>query len=138
MEGARVAWRIVGFILVCVHSEDAPTDVEYGAVLEVMRTLPHPERMSILIYTCGDAPNALQRAALNDVLAHMKLPVVIVAQSILGRGVGTALRWFNPQARVFDADDIEEALNHLQTPPGMRPLLLDTLAQLKRETSHSA
>ncbi len=135
MEGKLVAWRIVGVTLVCAHSEDAPSDADWEELLEVIRKLPHPERMRVLVHTYGGAPNSLQRAALSDVLKNMKLPVSVLTPSRLAKGAGTALRWFNPFLRIFDADDVEKALDHIEASPGTRRLLSDTLEDLKREVA---
>jgi hypothetical protein len=135
MHGKRVSWRIVGVTLVCAHSEEAPSDAEWDEVMDVMSKLPHPERTRVLVFTYGGAPNSLQRQTLNEIVKNKKLPVAVLTHSLLAKGAGTALRWFNPFFRVFDPEDIDKALDHLDIPAGTRRLVTDTLAELKRDVT---
>jgi hypothetical protein len=129
----RVTWRIVHTTLVCAHAEEAAHDEEWDVLLELIRKPKDYAR--ILVFTYGGAPNATQRAHLTDILKHRRIPVSVLTPSLLARGAGTALHWFNPLLRVFDPDDVDGALLHIETPRADQHDVLDALAELKAEVS---
>src|SRR5688572_20883798 len=85
-----VVWRVVGNVFVCVHTADAPTDAEWEQVLTGLRA-PMQSNGGILVFTEGGAPNARQRARLNEALAGRKLPVSVITPSSIARAVATAI-----------------------------------------------
>jgi hypothetical protein len=134
-ERKRVSWRLIAETLVCCHSDEAPSDDEWDAIMGAMKSISRPELARILVFTYGGAPNATQRAILSEVLKNMRSPISILTPSILARGAGTALRWFNPHIRIFDPEEVEAALDHIQAPQGARRELVTVLSALKRDVS---
>jgi hypothetical protein len=132
-ERKRVSWKILHGTVICVHSQEAPTDRDWEAHLRAVRD--EPRVASILVFTYGGAPNATQRAALNDVLQRVRVPIAIMTPSLLARGAGTALRWFNPKMRIFDPEDLEGALDHLALSQPARDEISTALGELKREVA---
>jgi hypothetical protein len=129
----RIAWKILHQTILCVHSNEAPSDDDWDAHLKAVKAAPDLQR--IVVFTHGGAPNATQRAALNSVLRNVRVPIAILTPSLLARGAGTALRWFNPLMRIFDPDDVERAFDHIGAPNELRRELGLELGALKREVA---
>jgi hypothetical protein len=114
--------------MVSVHTNRAPTDAEWGRVLDEYRQRASDmDSLRVLVYAEGGAPNARQRAALNEVTVGKKLRVAILTSSPIARAVGTAMGWFNPLFRVFGTHELERALDHLQVKGPDRQRLSRTL-----------
>jgi hypothetical protein len=63
----------------------------------------------------GDAvPTARQRQQLNELLSAVQnLKVAVLSGSVVGRGIVTALSWFNSGYRAFPPYALDEALRYL-------------------------
>jgi hypothetical protein len=129
----NVAWRAVDDYLVFVHAEHPPEDEEWTEMLALFRKAFDIRRLKVLVYTAGGAPNARQRAQLNQVLEHIRPPVAVVTTSMVARAAGTAIAWFTPTLRVFSPDDSERAFDHIDATELERKLLRRALAELKEE-----
>jgi hypothetical protein len=126
-------WRALGNFLVFVHGTEAPSETEWDELLALFRAVPDITRVRVLVFTLGGAPDARQRARLNQILAETKPPIAVLTPSALARAAGTAISWFNPRLRVFDPDDIERALDHLDAVRADRQALVRAVAELRRE-----
>jgi len=125
--------------LVFVHATEPPTDSEWEALLDLFRLAAQEGgRLRTLVYTEGGAPNARQRAHLNEVLAGLKPRVAILTPSAAARAVGVAISWFNPDLRVFAGDELSRALDHLDVNQGERRILTQALTELRLQNSKSS
>ena len=129
--------RTLGDLVVLVHDRENPTAAEWSAFLAELRRID-VSRARVLVRTDGAAPDSLQRQQLNDLLKGQKLPIAVLSDSALVRGVGTALRWFNPAVRVFAASALDGALEHLHLPPAQREPLRSALRELSHELASDA
>lgn len=126
-----VCWQVVRATFVCAHADEAPGDDEWTEMKDAIRKGAGSELTRILVFTYGGAPNANQRVGLNELLKRLQLPVAVLTPSVLARGAGTALHWFNPLLRVFEADDVDGALTHIGCSSSDRPEIVSTLSSLK-------
>lgn len=126
-------WRSLGNFLVFVHGKEAPSDVEWDELLALFRAVPDITRARVLVFTLGGAPDARQRAKLHQLLGETKPPIAVLTPSALARAAGTAISWFNPRLRVFDPDDVERALDHLDAVRADRQALIHAMGDLRRE-----
>lgn len=136
MPGSRTrtaAWRAVGNFVVFVHTKSSPTDAEWDQILGLFRNLPEIRKVRVLVYTQGGAPDPKQRAKLSQLLSMIKPPVAVLTPSPLARAAGVAISWFLPSLRVFDADGLDAALDHLDAPEAERIGLKSALVELRRE-----
>jgi hypothetical protein len=110
-----MALRAFENYIVSAHNNRAPTDAEWRAVLDQYKQrVNNIDSVRVLVYAEGGAPNARQRAALNDVTVGTALRVAILTSSPISRAVGTAMGWFNPLFRVFGPEEVGRGLDHLQ------------------------
>ena len=129
----NMTWKVVGHILVFVHASEAPSDAEWDEALVLFRAVPDVARIRALVFSSGGAPDARQRARLHTVLGKTKATIAVLTPSALARAAGTAIAWFVPGLRIFDPDDVERALDHLDAARPERPGLTRALAELRRE-----
>ena len=122
-----------------VHASEAPSDAEWEALLGLFRLAAEEGvELRTLVYTEGGAPNARQRALLNDVLAGLKPRVAVLTPSAAARAIGVAISWFNPDLRVFAGDELSRALDHLDVNQGERRILTQALTELRMQNAKSS
>src|SRR5262245_427079 len=66
-----------------------------------------------LVVSAGGGPNGKQRKMMTDALKGARVPVAIVTNSLLMRGAGIAVSWFNPSLKVLRPEDLDGAINYL-------------------------
>jgi len=131
-EGESVSVRIVGKCLVFVHGANAPSNDEWDRAMELFVRIG-PTRACFLVWTEGGAPNSAQRAKLAKLTGESKTPIAVLSDSSLVRAAGTAIRWFNPQIRIFPPTDIEGALVHLALDGAARTGARDAMTEMRTE-----
>ena len=131
--------RWIGGFLVFVHGAEPPADSEWEELLSLFRMATEEGQTSlrVLVYSEGGAPNARQRAQLNEVLAGIKPRVAVLTPSATARAVGVAISWFNPDLRVFSGDELGRGLDHLDVNHGERRILTHALTELRAQKKSS-
>ncbi|MCA9609713.1 MAG: hypothetical protein KC619_29145 [Myxococcales bacterium] len=126
-------WRRLGRLCLTVHGEQSPTDEEWTAYLAgIDRHVPlHAQR--VLVVSAGGAPSSAQRKRMVDALEGAQVPVAIITSSLLMRGAGIAVSWFNPFVEVFAPHQLARALDHLGLTEWQRAEVPRILAQLESE-----
>lgn len=125
-------YRAFAEYMVVLHSGNSPSDAEWAEMVAAFRACDL-KNLRIVVFTYGGAPNARQRAAINDILADCAPRIAIMTPSTFARGVGTAMTWFNPHMRLFGPEQLTEVLSHLGSPEHDRPRLKLVLGELERE-----
>jgi hypothetical protein len=133
-----MAWKVVGSVVVIVHSEAEPSDVEWAESLEALRSVSKQDRPGVLVFTAGGSPTAPQRAASNKVVGASRIRIAVMTASVIARTVGKALRWFQPQLQIFGPSDVEAALDHIGTIGYDRSAVRATLIELKQSLETGA
>jgi hypothetical protein len=105
-------------LVIGLHTGSAPTNDEWGAYLAAVKhTLNrNPENVRGLSLSDGGAPSSIQRSGLNTVLNGRHIPVSVISDSVVVRGIVTALNWFNGDIKAFAPHSFEEALSYLNVP----------------------
>lgn len=121
-------------ILVCGVAP--PSDQDWGQLASVMGKNLHDRA---LVLSLGGGPSAKQRKQLMDA-SHgraAQIPCAILTDSVMVRGITTAISWFVPEVRSFRPEEIEPALQYLRvtTPASEVRKVID---ELKRELGSNA
>jgi hypothetical protein len=117
-------------IVLAVHGEHAPSDVEWDAY---MRMSTAPGIRGLLVLSEGGGPSARQRTSIAR-FPHLKpLPTAIVTSSAAVRGVVTAIWWLGKNIRAFRPEELDHAFQYLGIGEGLREQLLGRLSALKNE-----
>ena len=120
-----------GPFVVIVHGREQPTDAAWEASLEVVRSMSSLDRVRVLVYSAGGAPNGRQRAALNKITSSLKMRIAVLTDSVIARAVRFALRWFDAQVQIFPPEEIEAALTHVEAMGQYRAMLRSTVVELR-------
>jgi hypothetical protein len=128
VQGKAFVWRQQGRFNIAAHTNEAPPDDQWDALLDFYRT---QRTLRVLVYTEGGAPTAAQRVRLNAVLKGREALVAILTSSALARAAGAALRWFRPEIRIFSPAELEGALDYLGAAGSDRADLARALDELK-------
>ncbi len=114
--GATVSVGVMSRVLVIVHGDVPPSREDWPHVCDAIRD-NHKVARGQLVMTAGPAPNAAQRKAALDVLPKnfVAPPCAVLTETILVRGVLTALNWFlNDSHRAFRPNDVAGVAKHLK------------------------
>jgi hypothetical protein len=80
----------------------------------------HYSRPRVIVHSAGGGPDATQRRALADVMrAYPSTKVAVMVDSVLGRGIVTALGWLYGGFSAFGTKELGRALEYLDVAPGM-------------------
>jgi hypothetical protein len=114
-------------VLVVVHTDQPPAADEWRAFLMEIGTFEDIAACPVLVYSEGGGPNALQRAALSEVLDGRPALTSIVTPSLAVRGIATAVSWFNRRLKAFAPDRLADAFAHLGFDDSERAVAMDLL-----------
>jgi hypothetical protein len=141
MTGKSMVWREVRGVVVVVHGAQAPMDGEWEAFVDVVRERLAQDPTAFLVVTSGGAPNARQRRSLTEALAGRAVPVAVVTDMALLRGIVTAFGWFNRGIRGFalrNGAGTQEALRYLRIEGFLAARILLETREMQREVAASA
>src|SRR5262249_16792238 len=125
-----------GDFMVFVHSEQSPSNAEWSSLMDAFRSATNLSRIRVLVFTYGGAPNARQRAELNEVLRDVRPPVAVITPSTVARAACTAIGWFNPRLRPFAPEELERAFDYLDANQDDRKVLSRMLREMRLELGH--
>jgi hypothetical protein len=126
-----MAMRGLDRLAIAVHSEQPPSDEEWAQWIALCRD--RPGALRVLVETHGGGPNAKQRKALNDALGSRDMRAAILTESLLVRGVVTALAWLGIPLRAFTFDQVRLAADYLELSDPELTHALETLRELVNE-----
>jgi hypothetical protein len=107
-------------VLVFLHTAEDPVPEEWAGGMRLWKELRAElkgdfSKSRSLVVTDGGAPNARQRAEMNEVFAGQPHKIVVITNSLsnpLKRGVATAIGWVNPSFKAVGPDQWWSALQH--------------------------
>jgi hypothetical protein len=128
-----MAMRRAGRMLVAVQSTVPPTDAEWQSWLQLCAD--HRGAIRALVEAHGNSgPNAMQRKQLAEVVATLDVRTAILTNSLVTRGVVTAIAWFGIALRAFPLGGYAAASTYLQLSEPEIEEALSTLAELREES----
>jgi hypothetical protein len=133
---ATEVWRCDSSgLLVSLHTRQAPNDDEWKEYLNLAGRLlveqMGSDKIGGLSLSDGGAPSMKQRNALNLLLQRRHVGVAIVSDSIVVRGVVTALHWFNRDISVFAASAMGKAVQRVGVPTARHAELFTILRKMQ-------
>jgi hypothetical protein len=120
---------------VFVHGDQPPTDPEWEQAMAEYRTVSDPASVSVLVYSDGGAPTATQRAQLVRIMGRRVPRASVVTRSVVAKIAAKAVGLFAKQLRVFDTNQLDAAIAHLQLNEHDRSNVLRSLDELRSELS---
>lgn len=119
---------------VVVVGPSTPDDAEWELLVVAMRKERHQRT---LVVSAGGGPSAAQRKAILDASGGKGLPAAIITDSVMVRGIATAIAWFVPDVRAYAPGELQAALKHLDItmPAAAVQRVID---ELKREMAEAS
>jgi hypothetical protein len=128
-----MAMRRIGRVMVGVHDAQPPTDAEWSRWITLGRTSSESE-LRLIVETRGQGgPNAKQRRELADSLSRFELRCAILSDSLMVRGVVTAVAWLGVALRAFQPGDHRRAAEYLELTDAELAAALVAFVELRRE-----
>ena len=129
---ANMVFRRLGTTQLVAHGRKNPTEAEWGEFVAASRAAT-PAIDGVLVFTAGGTLNAAQRAEVEKLFGRVRISVL--TDSVVARGVVTALGWFGVPIRAFPPGDPEAAMNHLRVTGPRRAELASALNELKAQVT---
>ncbi|HET8935016.1 MAG TPA: hypothetical protein VFN67_16320 [Polyangiales bacterium] len=129
-------------VFTLVYGVNAPTAEEWARCLRLFRERAGCESR-FLVETRGGGPDAKQRKVLAEVMRDQDTRVAVMTDSIVARGILTALAWLGLPQRGFALNDLRAASEYLGLSSEERQRAAEELARLRdeigfSETKHAA
>ncbi len=96
---------------ILVVGPNTPDDDEWDGICNIMRNNVHDRAV---VVTDGGGPTARQRKVLIDAASGRKVPTSVLTDSVMVRGITTAMSWFVPEVRAFRPTELQAALDYLK------------------------
>jgi hypothetical protein len=123
-------------VFTLVYGVDAPTDEEWTRCLTLFRERAGRESR-FLVETRGGGPDAKQRKVLAELLRDQDARVAVMTDSIVARGILTALAWLGLPQRGFALNDLRAASEYLGLSSEELQHAARELARLRNELGSS-
>jgi hypothetical protein len=128
-------------VLVLVHGLEEPTDSEWDPYVRFAEAGQRSAKplIGLLVSTLGGAPNAGQRKAIVAVSHIRPIPTCVCTDSMIARGVVTAIRWLTDAPMYgLRLDEVGEALQIMKVPPHQHANIQAVLARMQRQLSEQS
>jgi hypothetical protein len=132
--GKSFAAHFADKFAVFVHADTPPTDADWNRVVAEYQRVPDLRVFRVLVYTMGGAPTAAQRAQLVAALGA-KPRIAILTKSVIARIAAKAVSLFVSELRVFDAHQLDAALDYLELIGSEREGARDALESLRKNAA---
>jgi hypothetical protein len=124
-------WKTQDELLIALHREGGVPEARWAEFQQALRS---PPIRRTLVITYRDATiTALQREDMIETAKHHLDVFAVAFESMVTRGVLTALSWFLPALQVFRVTQLEAAIEHVGTTPSHRAWLSAASEDLHRE-----
>ena len=125
-------------VLLFLHTARSPERAGWDQVMTLIRAYADTgdlRRLGIFAVTDGGGPDSVMRAEVMKFYEQRghSVKTAVVTTSVVGRGIVTAISWFNPYIRAVSPRHADEALAHLGLTNAVFPRILKELEQLQRE-----
>jgi hypothetical protein len=119
-------------VLTLVYGVEAPTDDEWTRCVALCRERAGRDSR-VLVETHGGGPDAKQRRVLAEAMRNEDTRVAVMTDSLVARGILTALAWLGLPQRGFALNDLRAAGAYLELSSDELRLAAEELARLRFE-----
>ncbi len=126
-------WSVVGDLMISFTTEGPIDNDVWTQFLNDLKTKPVKKYLSMAM---GNVEaTSVQRKMNIEVTRSRKIPVAVVTDERLVRGMVTAASWLGVDIKAFDWDEVKEALDYLQVSHLMDERVRQTIEDLKKACS---
>lgn len=102
MGGRTMLFEVGDTLAITVHTAANPSDEEWDAMLDALRKRNGDYRgLKVVVLSKGGGPDVRQRQRLVNVMKGMSPPTALLTDSLVARGIATAMSWFRTDLTVF-------------------------------------
>lgn len=126
---------LVDHVMLIVHADMPPDDADWQRMVTVRNSNRAKIRGNLVIAPPRASINAAQRA---DVASFMKasgVPIAVITDSALIRGVARAVGFLGVQVRAYPRNELVDALNFLMVPPSRHADMVRRIEALQAQLS---
>lgn len=124
-----IAWGYAEKMLVVVHAPVEPTTANWNEFMDEVRT--HANVRGVMILANNSRLTPLQRAEIKRWYEEHKVRGALVTDSVMMRGIVTAMNWFGIEAKAFPSDGLDAAMEYIGVLPAGRANVLVMIRQLE-------
>jgi hypothetical protein len=127
-------------VVVLFHTRAAPGDAEWNIYVDMVREyIARVRRVPVLlVYSCGGAPNAGQRARAIEAAGGKPTRVALITNSSFARGVATIISWFGVDIRSFTSiAELPKAAAYLELDDATQMEARQAIERMARELTSS-
>jgi hypothetical protein len=136
--GARtMLFEVVDKLGITVHGVANPSDQEWDALLAEIQKLADWRGMRVIVFSRGGGPDVRQRRRLVASMKGIHPPTVLLTDSVVARGIATAMTWFRRDLKVFPTTKRAEAFRELGLADGVAAKANATIERFLRELGES-
>jgi hypothetical protein len=133
---AGIAWGYSGSILLVVHAPMVPASADWSEFMAEVRT--HAGIRGVVIFANNSRLTPLQRAEIQSWYEEHKVRGALVTDSVMMRGIVTAMNWFGVDMRAFSPDNTDDAMDFVKVPVSGKAEALLLLRKLENAVSKKA
>lgn len=122
---------------IAVHDSVPPTDEEWARWIALSRDSGSMEGRALIESQHGVGPNAKQRLQMAEAIVGRDIRASILTESLVVRGIVTAIAWLGIPQRAFPLGHYDEALSFLGLTERERERALAELSRLRAELQRS-
>ena len=135
--GRTLGYTIFEGYFVSYHTAAPPSDDEWHEQLKDIAGRLKDLR-GVLVVTDGGGPNVVQRRQLAELFEGRVLPVAVVTDSAVARGILVALSWLGLKQRAFSQADVGKALEFLCISGPLLPAITRTIERLRADVTDAS
>jgi len=124
-----IAWGYAEKVLVVVHAPVEPAAADWNEFMDEVRT--HAGVRGVMIFANKSRLTPLQRAEIKGWYEEHKVRGALVTDSMMMRGIVTAMNWFGIEMRAFQPDGLDGAMEYIRVLPAGRANVLVLLRKLE-------
>ncbi|MFZ5890585.1 MAG: hypothetical protein ACOY0T_05900 [Myxococcota bacterium] len=109
-------YRLIDGIFIVVHAARSPSDLEWASFVNELRTTSAHHHRAAIGYSYGGGPDGKQRGMLKEFMKvenRKNVPVALLTNSVMVRGLGVALSWLVRTIKVFPLSGEQAAFEFL-------------------------
>ena len=130
--------EIQGRVVIMVHNGLAYTPEEWRSIVALASRADLGD-LRVLVFDDGGSINSAQRAELVEAMGGRMPMAAVMTDSVVSRGITTAIGWFKPGIKAFAADHFDKAGGYLGLSDAESTLARQTAerlqGQLRRKTA---
>jgi hypothetical protein len=129
--------EIQGRVVVLVHNGLPYTPEEWRSIV-ALAARPDLDDLRVLVCDEGGSISSVQRAELVDAMGPHMPRAAVLTDSVLSRGVTTAIGWFKPGIKAFRVGEFEMVARYLGLTEKERAFASETAKRLQGELAGKA